>query len=166
MNSQNTLSEFKEFCKQNILQDLFRLERERKQVLASVIISSVIFLLIITFISQLFIIKIPDLDYFTFIYSGDMSVSLPAFLLTRLFSLLVYLIFFLKLFVIWSLFYNSAFESFSSSFEKQVNEKIFEFIKNQNNLNISTKTLNKDVDETILRIQYSQIFNGLFSTLR
>jgi Protein of unknown function (DUF3137) len=85
MTNQKLLSEFKEFCKQNILQDLFRLERERKEVLVSVIISSVIFLLIITFISQLFIIKIPDLDYFTFIYSGDMSVSLSAFLLTRLF---------------------------------------------------------------------------------
>ena len=162
MTSDKLLSEFQQFCKQNILQDLSRFEKDRKQVLVAVIISNVIFLFIISFLSQLFIIKIPDLDYIIFLYSGDLSVSLPAFWLIKLLCLLVYLILIIGLFVIWSLFYNSAFESFSSSFEVQINNKIFDFINNQQAFNISNKPFDKNIDETIQYIKHSQIFDGLF----
>lgn len=156
------LSEFKDFCKKNILQDLQKAERDRKQVLVAIIISGLIFLFLVNYLSQLFIIKAPSHDYFITIYSGDLSAAFPAYWLIRLFLLLTYLILFLGLFVIWSLFYNSAFESFSSSLDKQINQNIFEFINSKKTLNISIKPLDSDVDKTLQCIKHSQIFDGLF----
>lgn len=162
MNSQQTLNEFKDFCKKNILQDLRKAERDRKQVLVAVIISSLTFLFFVNFLNQLFFINVSDTDSYISLYIGNFSVSFSAFWFTRLFFLLIYLILFLGLFVIWSLFYNASFESFSSSLERQVNEKIFEFINTHKTLNLSTKPFDTDIDETLSYIQHSQMFDGLF----
>ncbi|BDA75063.1 hypothetical protein CAL7716_092290 [Calothrix sp. PCC 7716] len=162
MNSQNTLSEFKDFCKKNILQDLHKAERERKQVLVAVIISSLTFLFFVNFLNQIFFINVSDSESYISFYIGNFSISLSTFLPTRLFFLLIYLILFLGLFIIWSLFYNASFESFSSNLERQVNKKIFEFINSHQTLNLSTKPFDTDIDGTLSYIQHSQMFDGLF----
>ncbi|BAZ17730.1 putative Galanin [Calothrix sp. NIES-4071] len=160
MTNQKILSEFKEFCKQNVLQDLARFEKERKQVLVAVIISSFIFLFFIDFLNQLFFHNIPDIEGDIYISIGAFSVTFSSFWFTRLFFLLIYLILFLGLFIIWSIFYNSAFESFATGFETKTNQKIFEFINNHKNLNLSTKPFDTDVNETLYYLNQSQIFNS------
>jgi Protein of unknown function (DUF3137) len=165
MINQRLLSEFKDFCKQNVLQDLARFEKERKQVLAAVIISGLIFLFFVNFLHQLFFPELPNVEADTYISIGAFSITFSSFLLTQLFFLLIFLILFLGIFIIWSIFYNSAFESFAVGFETQTNAKIFEFINNHKNLNLYTKPFDIDLSETLYYLNHSQIFNSFVKIL-
>lgn len=145
MNSQNILSEFKDFCKKNLLDDLKQLEIRRKQAIISVSISGlivgiIIFSLIQPFTKLILASYTPYDEVFIPLdfgfYTVSFSVSWYANLIIKLSVFSVYIILTFTFFLGWVLFYNSAFETFSSSFEYQTSDKIFQFIKTKKKIRL------------------------------
>lgn len=166
-----SLSGFKDFCKQNLLCDLREFETKRKQAFISVTISSLMFLIVLLLLVQPFLKLIlasytPDDEIFGLLdlgfYTITFSLSWYANFIIKVFIFSVYIIFNLILFSAWSLFYNSAFETFSNDFSNKTSEKIFQFINTQENLNLSNVSLEINIHKPLHYLQHSQILNGLF----
>ena len=164
-----TLDEFKQFCQQNLLDDLKVFETRRKQALATIIIWSImvfsILLVLFRFSPSYFFQPIwnnDDILFISFIgISAYFSTSWFTNMVCFLIFSVIYLVLILILFIIYSLFYNSTFDNFIYKFDDKIIHKIYKFINTNQNLTISNISSEIERNQTLTDIQNSQLFNSL-----
>ncbi|RUR80158.1 hypothetical protein PCC6912_30180 [Chlorogloeopsis fritschii PCC 6912] len=152
-----TLDEFKQFCQQNLLHELQVFEARRQQVRVSVFVSISVFLILVYFLIQFYKYNLNDILSGLFLFN-----SLPEKIVILLLFTWMYIVAFFMILLAFTLFYNAAFETFVSSFDTKIIEKIFDFINTNRSFNISITPSEEDKEYTLSTLCNSQIFNVLF----
>ena len=132
---QKTLSQFKNYCQDNLLEKLKQLEKERIQTLTSIIISGVI-CLIVTWTIYLFITDYLNIDKGIIFYLT--TLSFPG--------------------SIWIIFCQGCIRVYGLNFKRDIIEKIINFIDDTGSLEYASSLLLEDKRQTILAFTRSQIF--------
>ncbi|GAX44495.1 putative Galanin [Tolypothrix sp. NIES-4075] len=143
-----TLSEFKNFCQENLINDLKATEATRKEVLKSISFVGIILLIIVGFLIKFF-----PTEYIIFCLIH--KISLPFLII------FIFLFGFLGCLWIWVAFYTSATETYTSGFKSKIIEKIFDFINTDKNLSYSSCSSDADRDYTMSGFIHSQLFQNL-----
>ncbi|MBD2498273.1 DUF3137 domain-containing protein [Nostoc sp. FACHB-280] len=143
-----SLSEFKIFCQNNLLEDLKEFESVRKQTIISVsLVSTVIFIIFCL------LVKSFPLEYI--IFCIVQKVTLPYFLI------FLFLFGFLACLWGWIAFYTSAIETYTHGFKTKIIQKIFDFINTNKTLNYASYASEDDNQYTLSAFIHSQIFQPL-----
>lgn len=148
-----SLTEFKTFCQNNLLDDLKEFEGIRKQSTISVLlVSSVIFIIFCL------LLKFFPIGYIIFCFVN--KITLPYFLI------FIFLLGFLACLWGWIAFYTSATETYTNGFKSRVIQKIFDFINTNKNLSYSSYASEADNQYTMSAFVHSQIFKTLLKPNR
>lgn len=132
---QKTLVQFKQYCQDNLLEDLQTLEKSRKQTLRSMFIAGII-CLFLTWCFCLFI-------------SGWLRVNI---------SLLFYLYCLILPASAWILFCRGCIQVYGLGFKRNIIESIVNFISDQGQLNYAAHLFLENKRQTIVALTRSQIF--------
>ncbi len=123
-----SLSEFKDYCQQNLFKELKTFEIKRIKTLATIIISQVIILFASWMVSQI----LPPVHVIVF-YAG---ICFPG----------------------WLIFYRACIQVYGLNFKRNVIEQIIQFIDPDNHLSYANSLFIEDKRQTIIAFTRSQLF--------
>ncbi|GAA6617926.1 DUF3137 domain-containing protein [Scytonema sp. NUACC26] len=153
-----SLTEFKRFCQENLLNDLRFFEDKRIQVFNSIAIGGVIFLgtlFCFVLFFPVILSHLNSLEYWLDINIYKLQLSIPTVFIILFFNYLVVLFFVCW---IWIAFYSSAMETYGSGFKSQIIEKIFNFVNINKTLEYSNIIPITEIEQTKAALIQSQIF--------
>ncbi|MBE9206579.1 DUF3137 domain-containing protein [Nostoc sp. LEGE 06077] len=151
--TRRSLNDFKNFCQNNLLDDLKEIEAIRKQTIISVSVVSVVIFIIFSLLIKFF-----PLEYLIFCFVN--KLPLPYFLI------FFFLLGFLACLWGWIAFYTSAIETYTHGFKQKIIQKIFYFINTNKNLSYSNYASEVDNEYTLSAFIRSQIFPTLLKPNR
>ncbi len=180
-----SLSEFKNFCQQNLISELKALEADRKTVLRSIMFVSIIVFIIVSLLIKFF-----PFDYFNFsapevkyevvtIYQQPSStrthelspsdrahnqkrlISRPSRLKSTIFTVFLFTGGLIACLWLWVAFYTSATETYASGFKSNIIEKLVDFINTERKLNYFSSPSASETEHTMYAFQNSQLFQSL-----
>ncbi|ELS01819.1 cytochrome c biogenesis factor [Xenococcus sp. PCC 7305] len=132
-----SLTEFKNYCRANLLPQLKELEHKRIQALISIIISGIICILL----------------------SGAISYWLTFFLIPKDSFSIFFLMGLVCLFPVWLIFCRSCIQVYGLGFKRKIIEKIVNFIDSNNTLDYASHLFLLDQHHTEACFRHSQLFN-------
>ena len=132
-----TLSEFKQYCQDNLLGHLKELENTRKKTLRTILISGVICLVVTWYFCQILFNYI-KVNHVVFFYLSCLSFPIS----------------------VWLMFCRSCIQVYGLGFKRNIIENIINFIDEQGRLGYASHLFLEDKRQTIMAFTKSQIFRN------
>ena len=133
-----SLAEFKNYCQDNLLPQLKKLEQQRKKTLISILISGIICVFL----------------------SSMIGLFLTSFLIFKNSFYIFFVLGLVCLFPLWLIYWRGCIQVYGLGFKREIIEKIVGFIDEHNTLDYASHLLIEDKHHTEICFSRSQLFSN------